>query len=101
MLKKTIKNTSKNVAVEKMLLKHPRLVHSENMKVVSHVQRDDKDWSINTLMIRGVDVPFIFKRKKKYQNLNGSLLNLTYYPEIKMLAGIEFEIMKVVRIKVS
>lgn len=71
------------------------------MKVVSHVQRDSKDWIVNTLMIDGCDVPFKYKRKKKYKNSQGQRVNLTYYPAKENIAGIEMEIMKVVRIKIA
>lgn len=87
--------------VSKMLEKHENLVHSEDMKVLSHVQRNDDDWIVNTIMIEGYDVPFKFRRKKAYKNLNGSRVNLTYYPITEDVAGLEFEIMKVVRIKVA
>lgn len=88
------KNSAKN-----LLNKHPGLVHSEERKVTSHTQRQDNEWILNTLMIEGFDTPFRFKRKKAYQNLKGALVNLTYYPSIENLAGIEFEIMNVVRIR--
>jgi hypothetical protein len=71
------------------------------MKVVSHVQRQDDDWFMNTLMIEDVDVPFKFRRRKAYKNLQGARVNLTYYPITEEVAGMEFEAMKVVRIKVS
>jgi len=35
---------------------HQRLIHSEMQKVVSHVQRDTKEWVLNTLMIEDCDV---------------------------------------------
>jgi ribosomal protein L21 len=91
----------KNKAVNKLLSSHHNLNHSENMKVVSHVQRDSKDWIVNTLMIDGCDVPFKYKRKKKYKNSQGQRVNLTYYPAKENIAGIEMEIMKVVRIKIA
>ena len=50
---------------QKLISKHENLVHSELQKVVSHVQRDDGDWIINTVMIEGHQVPFRYKRKKK------------------------------------
>jgi hypothetical protein len=65
------------------------------------VQRAEDGWFVNTLLITSSDVPFVFKRRKKYKSLENSVVNLTYYPEIKEIAGMEFEIMKVVRIKVS
>jgi hypothetical protein len=86
---------------DKLIKKHKKLVHSEMMKVTSHVQRNDGDWIINTLMIEGYDVPFKYKRQKPYKNLKGQRLNLTYYPTVEVIAGLEFEIMNVVRIKIS
>lgn len=92
---------ARKTQLQKLLETHDELVHSEDRKVTSHVQRSEDGWFINTIMIEGADVPFIFKRKKKYKNLVNALVNLTYYPEIKEVAGIEFETMKVVRLKVS
>ena len=83
---------------ERMLKKHPKLVHSEAMKVESHVQRPRGDWFLNTLMIEGWDVPFQYKRQKKYKSLTGGYVNLTYYPETREVAGISMEVMKVVRV---
>jgi hypothetical protein len=91
----------KNKAVDKLLNTHHKLVHSEAVKVVSHVQRDTSEWVLNTLMIEGCDVPFKYKRKKKYKDTRGRLVNLTYYPTTETVAGIEMEVMKVVRIKVA
>ncbi len=88
-------------ALNKLLEKHPGLTHSEMLKVVSHVQRQEDGWLVNTVMIDGVDTPFKFRRKKTYRNLTGARVNLTYYPETESIAGIDFEVMKVVRIKVS
>lgn len=85
----------------KLIKKHQNLSHSMDKKVVSHVQREEDDWLINTVMIENCDTPFQFKRKKAYQNLKGARVNLTYYPEAKEVAGMRFEIMKVVRIRIS
>ena len=84
-----------------MLKQHQKLTHSEMVRVVSHVQRDTKEWVLNTLMIEDCDVSFKYKRKKKYKNLQGQRVNLTYYHATESVAGIEMEIMKVVRIKIS
>lgn len=92
---------AKKSDVDKLLDKHEELTHSEDMKVVSHVQREDDDWYQNTLMIENIDVPFKFRRRKMYKNLQGARVNLTYYPIVEEVAGMEFEAMKVVRIKVS
>ncbi|PSW18133.1 hypothetical protein C9I98_17245 [Photobacterium sanctipauli] len=85
--------------VDKLLSNHRDLVHSEGMKVASHTQREDGDWVLHTLMLDGVDAPFKFKRQKKYKNLKGAKVNLTYYPTVEQVAGFEVEVMKVVRIK--
>lgn len=87
--------------LDKLLKKHHKLTHSESQKVLSHVQRNTDDWIINTVMIDGCDVPFKFKRKQKYKNLKGSRVNLSYYPDHESVAGMSFEVMNVVRIKVS
>lgn len=84
-----------------LLEQHPDLTHSEQMKVVSHVQREEDEWLVNTLMLEGHDVPFRFKRKKRYRSLQGALVNITYYPETEIVAGMEFEYMKIVRIRQS
>lgn len=85
--------------VKKLLEKHQELTHSEMLKVTSHVQREQGDWFLNTLMIEGYEVPFKYKRKKIYKNLSGQRVNLTYYPQMENVAGFELETMKVVRIK--
>ncbi|MFK8027131.1 MAG: hypothetical protein AB8C40_03635 [Gammaproteobacteria bacterium] len=86
---------------EKLLKKHEKLTHSDMMKVTSHVQREAGEWIVNTLMLDGCDVPFRYKRKVLYKNLKGQRVNLTYYPTKETIAGLEMEIMNVVRIKVS
>ena len=92
---------ARKTALQKLLETHPNLVHTELCKVTSHVQREEDGWYVNTLVIKNTDAPFIFKRRKKYKNLENSVVNLTYYPETTEVAGMEFETMKVVRIKVS
>jgi hypothetical protein len=86
---------------KKLLEKHDNLIHSEDMSVSSHIQREDEDWWMNTLMIEGYEVPFKYKRKKLYKSLQGAKVNLTYYPSSEEIAGITFEFMKVVRVKRS
>jgi len=88
-------------APEKLLKMHDKLVHSDLLKVASHVQRDDGDWIINTLTVEGHDVAFKYKRKKLYKDITGARVNMTYYPDIEIIAGMEFEVMNVVRIRVS
>lgn len=89
--------------VDKLLKKNDKLIHSEMMKVNSHVQREDKnkEWFINTITVEGYDVPFRFKRRKQYRNLKGARVNLTYYPDVEKVAGFDVEVMNVVRIKKS
>jgi len=87
--------------VDKLLKKHQKLNQSDMMKVESHVQRESGEWIINTLMIEDCSVPFKYKRKKMYKNLKGQRVNLTYYTDVENVAGMEVEVMSVVRIKVS
>ena len=84
---------------KKLVEKHNNLNHSELLKVVSHIQREQGEWILHTLMVEACDVPFKFKRKGNYQSLKGARVNITYYPEQQVVAGITFEVMKVVRIK--
>lgn len=84
---------------KKLIQKNQNLTHSEMLKVVSHVQREQGDWVLHTVMVEGYDVPFKFKRKGNYQSLKGARVNMTYYPETEKVAGMDFEVMKVVRIK--
>jgi hypothetical protein len=84
---------------KRLLKRHDELVHSDGLKVVSHVQRASGDWFLNTLMLEGYDVPFQYKRRKKYKNLQGGLVNLTYYPSSMEVAGMDVEVMKVVRVR--
>lgn len=86
---------------QKHLEQHPELVESDDRKVVSHVQRKDGGWIVNTIMIEGSDAPFRYKRKKQYKNLEGARVNLTYYPHTESVAGIDFEVMNVVKISVA
>ena len=86
---------------EKLVKKHEKLTHSDMMKVTSHVQREAGEWIINTLMVEGCDVAFRYKRKQKYKSLKGQRVNLTYYPTTENIAGIQMEVMNVVRIKIS
>ncbi len=86
---------------EKLLEKHREMVHTEMSKVNSHVQRKQGEWVINSLMVEGCSVPFKYKRQKMYKDLKGRRVNLTYYPTTEVVGDISFEIMKVVRIKIS
>ena len=88
-------------SINKLLKKHPQLTHTENLKVRSHVQRPGGEWIINTLMIEGYEVAFKYKRQKLYKSLQGQRVNLSYYPATESVAGIDMEVMNVVRIKIS
>ena len=87
--------------VDKLLEKNHQLNHLELARVVSHVQREKDGWVLNTIMLEGYDVPFKYSRKRLYQSLKGARINLTYYPQSENVAGMNFEIMKVVRLKRS
>ncbi len=87
--------------VSKLLKKNEQLNQLDAVKVDSHVQRESGDWVRNTLMLQGYDVPFKYNRKKRYQSLQGAAVNLTYYPQTEQIAGMDFEFMKVVRIRRS
>ena len=87
--------------VDKLLKKNEKLNQLDGIKVVSHVQRESDSWVINTLMLEGYDVPFKYSRKKRYKSLEGAPVNLTYYPQLEKVAGLDFETMKVVRIRKS
>jgi hypothetical protein len=91
----------KNKVIDGLLKAHRELTHSEYVRVVSHVQRDTKEWVINTILIEDCNVPFKYKRKKMYKNIKGQRVNLTYYPTTESVAGIDMDIMKVVRIKIA
>ena len=87
--------------IKKLLAKHQKLNQLDMAKVTSHVQREKGDWVLNTIMLDEYDAPFQYSRRKVYRSLAGSRVNLTYYPETKSIAGVDFEIMKVVRIRRS
>jgi len=77
------------------------LTRSVDRKVMSHVQREEGDWIVHTLMLADCEVPFQYKRKKRYRSLTGTRVNIDYYPQTKTIAGIPFEFMKVVRLRVA
>jgi hypothetical protein len=87
--------------VKKLLKKHDQLNQLDMVKVVSHVQRETDDWVLNTIMLEGYDVPFKYRRKKIYKSLKGAQVNLTYYPETEFIAGLDFDVMHVVRVRRS
>lgn len=94
-------NVPDNKEAKKLIEQHKKLVHTDNIKVVSHVQREADDWFINTLMLEDINVAFKYKRKKLYKSLQGQYVNITYYPDNESVAGFDIEIMRIVRIKVA
>tara|TARA_R110002050_G_scaffold63834_3_gene139326 strand:+ start:761 stop:1066 length:306 start_codon:yes stop_codon:yes gene_type:complete len=90
-----------NKVVKQLIEQHKKLIHTDNIKVISHVQRESDDWFINTLMLENINVPFKYKRKKLYKSLKGQRVNITYYPDNEKIAGFDIEIMRIVRIKIS
>lgn len=93
---KSISSTS-----DDLLKNNQKLIHSSFQKVTSHVQREESDWIINTIMIDNCDTPFQYKRKKLYQSLKGASVDMTYYCTKKEIGGIEFETFNVIRIRRS
>jgi hypothetical protein len=87
--------------VAKLLKKHQQLNQLDMATVVSHVQREKDGWVLNTIMLEGYDVPFRYNRKKLYRSLQGARINLTYYAQREQVAGMDIEVMKVVRLKRS
>ena len=85
--------------LDKLLEKNRQLNQLDMARVVSHVQRDKDGWVLNTIMLEGYEVPFRYSRKKSYQSLKGARVNLTYYPQSERVAGLDVEVMKVVRLK--
>ncbi len=86
-------------SVDKLLEKNRELNQLDFVKVVSHVQRESDGWFLNTLLLDGYDVPFKYRRKQAYRSLQGARVNLTYYPQAEQVAGLDIEVMKVVRIR--
>ena len=96
---RTVSNKRKDV--DTMLDRHAELVQSDIMRVRTHVQREQGEWILNTLTLEGHEVPFRYKRKRRYRSLEGARVNLTYYPATTSVAGIAMEVMQVVRIRRS
>lgn len=84
---------------DKLLKEHDKLNQLDDAKVTSHVQRKQEDWFLNTLLLDGYDVPFRYRRRKRYKNLEGARVNLTYYSEVTEVGGIGLETMKIVRLR--
>ncbi|PHS70340.1 MAG: hypothetical protein COB23_04285 [Methylophaga sp.] len=88
-------------SIKKLLAENEELIHSTMQKVESHVQRRTDNWINNTVLIENQQVPFKYKRQKIYKSLKGARVDLIYYPSVEIVANMEFEIMKVVKINIS
>ena len=88
-------------SLKKLLLENDKLIHSCMQKVESHVQREMDEWIQNTVLLADYDVPFKYKRQKKYQSLKGARVDIIYYPSTEQVAGINFEVMNVIKINRS
>jgi len=86
---------------KKLTQKHQELIHTDNLKVVSHVQREEEEWFVNTLLFENIEVPFKYKRKQRYKSLVNNRVNVTYYASNETIAGFEIEVMNIIRIKIS
>lgn len=84
--------------LKKLLVENEKLIHSRMQKVESHVQRQKDDWIQNTVLLAGYDVPFKYKRQKMYLSLKGARVDLVYYPSSEQIAGLDFEVMNVIKI---
>jgi hypothetical protein len=94
-------NAPSNKEAKQLIEQHKKLIHTEGINVISHVQRESGDWFINTLMFENINVPFKYKRKKLYKSIKGQRVNITYYSDNEKVAGFDIEIMRIVRIKVA
>ena len=88
-------------SIKKFLAENDKLIHSTMQKITSHVQRRKGEWVFNTVLVDGQDVPFKYKRQKTYKSLKGARVDIIYYPDTESVAGMDFEIMKVVKINIS
>jgi hypothetical protein len=89
---KTLKN---------LLIENQNLIYTCMQKVESHVQRQQDNWILNTVLINGYDVPFKYKRQRMYRSLKGLRVDLIYYASSEKIAGIDFEMMNVIKINRS
>jgi len=88
-------------SLKNYLADNEKLIHSTMKKVESHGQREAGKWFHNTVLIEGYDVPFKYKRQKKYRCLKGARVDLIYYPSTEQIAGMDFEVMNIVKISIS
>jgi len=88
-------------SLKKYLATNEQLIHATMKKVESHVQRQVGKWIHNTILLEEYEVPFKYKRQKKYRSLKGARVDLIYYPSTEEVAGMDFEVMNVVKINIS
>ena len=88
-------------SIKKFLAENDKLIHATMQKISSHVQRRKGEWVFNTVLIEGQEVPFKYKRQKDYKSLQGASVDMVYYPDTETIAGMDFEVMKVVKINIS
>lgn len=88
-------------SIKKYLQANEKLIHSTMKKVESHVQRQVDNWIHNTVLLEGYEVPFKYKRQKKYRSLKGARVDVIYYPSVEQVAGMDFEVMNIVKINIS
>lgn len=88
-------------SIKQFLAENEQLIHSRMQKVETHVQRQVGTWIYNTVLLEGHEVPFKYKRQKKYKSLKGARVDLIYYPSVELIANMKFEVMKVVKINIS
>jgi len=88
-------------SLKKYLDANQQLIHATMKKVESHVQRQVGTWIHNTILLEEYDVPFKYKRQKKYRSLKGARVDLIYYPSTEEVAGMDFEVMNVVKVNIS
>jgi len=88
-------------SLNKYLASNDKLIHAKLQKVESHVQRQVDNWIHNTILLEGYDVPFKYKRQKKYRSLKGARVDMIYYRDNEVVAGMNFEVMNVVKVAIS
>jgi len=88
-------------SIKKHLQANEQLIHSTMKKVESHVQRQVGNWIHNTVLLEDYEVPFKYKRQKKYRSLKGARVDVIYYPSVEQVAGMDFEVMNIIKINIS
>lgn len=84
---------------KQLLAENDQLVHATMQTVRSHVQRREGDWILNTVMLEGQEVPYKYKRRKKHPSLRGARVDVIFYPDVEVIARMQFDCMRVIRIQ--